>query len=366
MNLHVLTPSTANRERSPGSLLRRFWRWWSGEILEVVPRQVRDIFDHQQRVLVVSAEADDLRARLLPALAEAGAETADPGELWAEADIAVVELSPLQAVRRRVSLPLATEDRLADVLGYEMNRFTPYAQEDVYFDYRVADRDTARQVVNVDIVVTLRNTVDAILGRLLEYGILPSKVTLQGVVGTVDHDLAMINLMPERSRRRTISKREIVPAALTATAVLLALVAVGYPLAQQWLRLQELDAEIAGLRTAAISAQDTMEEIAAAARQGGFFAEKWASTPTKIQLLDEISRVVPDDTWLSQVQVKQDTVRIQGESEGASSLIGLLETSELLRDVRFSSPVTKNPRTSQDRFVIQAVIETPAGEGGAK
>ena len=87
--------------------------------------------------------------------------------------------------------------------------------------------------------------------------------------------------------------------------------------------------------------------------------------PTKIRLLDEITRVMPDDTWLSQVQVKGGIVRIQGESEGASSLIGLMENSDLLRDVSFSSPVTKNPRTSNDRFVIQASIEA-ANTGGAQ
>jgi len=357
MNLHVLRPSVLAQRSDPKRLARRFWEWWSGEILQVIPRKFRGLFDRQERVLIISSEDNELRARLLPPPESQEPQATDPEVLWPDADVAVVELSPLQAFRRRVSLPFGTEDRLADVLGYEMDRLTPYAQDDVYFDFRIESRDTQHRVVNIDLVVALRQTVDGILERLKGLEIVPSKITLRGGVA---------NLLPESKRTRSISQREVVPVAITVCAALLAVIALAYPVAHKWLQLQDLDAEINLLTPAALAAEETQNEIAAALRQGGFFAEKWASMPTKIQLLHEVTRVVPDDTWLTQVQIKGDTVRIQGESEGASSLIGFLEASELLRDVSFSSTVTKNPRTSNDRFVIQASIETPASDGEAQ
>jgi general secretion pathway protein L len=123
-----------------------------------------------------------------------------------------------------------------------------------------------------------------------------------------------------------------------------------------------LEERISELQPAAVAADETRSAIIEADRQGSFFADKRNSTPTKIQLLDEISRIVPDDTWLTRIQVNGATVRIQGESEGASSLIGLIEESELLQNASFSSPVTKNPRTTNDRFVIEAQIEM-GGDG---
>lgn len=364
MNLHVLKPTMLVQRRDPKELARRFWDWWSGEMLQIVPRRVRELIDRQERVLIVAAEGDRLEARLLPALESPNEDSTDPGTLWPEADIAIVELSPLQAFRRRVSLPFGTEDRLTDVLGYEMDRLTPYAQEDVYFDFRVASRDSERRVVNIDLVVALRQTVDAILERLQGLDIVPSKVTLRGA--TASSEQMPINLLPERNDTRSMSRREVVPIVTTVCAALLAVIALAYPITHKWLQMQSLDAEIERLAPAALAAQETREHISAAIRQGGFFAEKWASMPTKIQLLDEISRIVPDDTWLSQVQIKGDVVRIQGESEGASSLIGLMESSELFRDVSFSSTVTKNPRTSNDRFVIQALVEVPTTKGDAQ
>ena len=38
-----------------------------------------------------------------------------------------------------------------------------------------------------------------------------------------------------------------------------------------------------------------------------------------------------------------------------------LEASDLIENATFSSPVTKNPRTSNDRFAIEARIRSPQG-----
>lgn len=46
--------------------------------------------------------------------------------------------------------------------------------------------------------------------------------------------------------------------------------------------------------------------------------------------------------------------RLDGESGEASALIGLLEGSALMENVRFASPVTSNPTTQKDRFSLVA------------
>ena len=291
--------------------------------------------------------------------AKAQAESKPP---YPDVDAAVVELAPTQAINRQVSLPFGTEDRIEDVLGFEMDRLTPFAKDDVYFHYFVAGRDTERRVINIQLVVALRKVVDDILERLRVRGIVPSKITLHGATESADRALTSVNLLPSNKRIKTKSKYEVVPTALTVLAGLLAVIAIAYPLVHQALWLKNLDEEISRLAPAAIAAEKTQAEIADARQQSGFFADKWASAPTKIHLLNELTRIIPDDTWLARVQIQGTTVRIHGESEGASSLIGLLEESDVFQDTRFSSPVTKNPRTSTDRFVIEAQIKT-SGDG---
>ncbi|MOA51550.1 hypothetical protein D3C78_1747130 [compost metagenome] len=49
-------------------------------------------------------------------------------------------------------------------------------------------------------------------------------------------------------------------------------------------------------------------------------------------------------------------MRLDGESAEASSLISLLESSPLLENVRFASPVTANPGTARERFSLVADV----------
>jgi len=273
-----------------------------------------------------------------------------------DSDAVIVELSAAQAARRQVSLPFGTEDRIAEVLGYEMDRLTPFASKDTYFHYHIVNRDMGRRVINIELVIALRHTVDDLLSRLEQHGIKATQLTVAGAVDT------RTNLLPSDKRASNVSKLPRVPAALTALATILAMIAIAFPLLHQRSELTRLDEEISQLQPAAIAADQIRSEIAETARQSGFFNDKWADTPTKISMLNEIARIVPDDTWLTRVQINGMTVRIQGESDDASSLIGLIEAAALLRDARFSSPVTKNPRTSNDRFVIEMSIKTEGAD----
>jgi len=81
--------------------------------------------------------------------------------------------------------------------------------------------------------------------------------------------------------------------------------------------------------------------------------EKLASN---VQVLGEMATLLPDDTWLNSLEIKQGTIRIQGESDAASQLISLLEESPLFEQTSFTSPVTQNSRTNKERFAISSSI----------
>ena len=234
------------------------------------------------------------------------------------------------------------------MLGYEMDRLTPFAKDDVYSHHRVAKRDTARGIICIDLVIALKKTVDELLSVLEQRGINASKVTLSGAAASnrprpgIGQPVCHSKSVPS-----VASRWPIIPSALTVLAAVLVMAAIAYPLVQQNIVLGQLENEVSELAPAAIAAGKTRDDIATAARQSGFFAEKWASMPTKIRVLDELTQVVPDDTWLTRIQMDGATVRIHGESEGASSLIGLIEASDLFRDVRFSSPGDQEIRGHQ-------------------
>jgi Tfp pilus assembly protein PilN len=74
-----------------------------------------------------------------------------------------------------------------------------------------------------------------------------------------------------------------------------------------------------------------------------------------LALMKEMTQLIPEDSWLTQLDVDEDNVRIRGQSENANALIVLLEKSPLFKEVAFSSPVVK--RRGKDIFYIEMKIE---------
>ena len=90
-------------------------------------------------------------------------------------------------------------------------------------------------------------------------------------------------------------------------------------------------------------------------------------SPGVVETLDALTRLVPNDTWLQQLRINGDEVRLTGFSAAASSLIGLIEQSERFTEARFRSSVTRDARNKAERFTISAKIVAPiVPETGAK
>jgi general secretion pathway protein L len=87
-----------------------------------------------------------------------------------------------------------------------------------------------------------------------------------------------------------------------------------------------------------------------------FLLEKRLYTPLVIDLVDDLTRILPDGAWVEQLEVKSGQVRIRGQAEEASALIGQVEASRFFQGATFISPVTSDRRTGKDRFYLSAQI----------
>lgn len=71
-----------------------------------------------------------------------------------------------KVIFKGLSLPSPTEENLREVLGFEMDRYTPFALEDVYFDFKIVKRDEARDLINVLLMVVKKDVVEYYLKLL--------------------------------------------------------------------------------------------------------------------------------------------------------------------------------------------------------
>lgn len=362
---------TANSQSS----VRRFWKWWTGELRSALPQRLQRYLHDADRTLRVSLQDRQVHIAIRDAdgtqqIADFNLQDSQEIDLGRVRDClehlvpgarsAVIELPQGQVFRRTVNLPISTEERLADVLKFEMDRFTPFEHGQVYFAHKVMRRDTGSGQVTVQLVVVLRSLVDQMLTALDDCGLEVSAITVTGQNSGASADLW--NLLPAERRPRSDLRNQLLPLSLTIVFALLLITALTLPLLYQQNVLRELEREIDAVRPAAMAVAETKDSITALLRQQGFFASQRRGSPTIVSLLNEVTRVIPDNTWLVRVEVRGSTLRIQGESESASSLIALLEASDHIENAAFSSPVTKNPRTSNDRFVIEARVRLPGSD----
>lgn len=356
-------------------MLLRFLRWWADELGAMLPSGlVRrregagqwltvDLSGEGARVLLEGA-----RGRLLVAL-PAPRSAALEGELAAA--VAAIDprrvrcrvLLPVPAVlQREVELPMAAEENLREVLGFEMSRRTPFRAEDVHFAYHVVARDATAQRLRVHLKVAPRAQFAAVFAALRAWDLQPAPVASRASA----HDgaqSACFSFQAASFQRRPHARANL---ALGALVALLAGAAIAVPLRQQRVYRDALDVQLQQARAEAQAVavlRDRLEERRAAS---ALISGARAGRPAMVALLEELSMVVPDDTYLFRVEVTRGEVNLHGSSLTASALIALLESTPSLSGVRFASPVTRDGASARERFHIVAdlVATAPTREPG--
>ncbi len=80
-----------------------------------------------------------------------------------------------------------------------------------------------------------------------------------------------------------------------------------------------------------------------------FALERKYAYPSALAVLDTVAKLLPDDTWLTQFELKstakgkevQREIMLRGESANAAKLVPLFEESQLFADAAQRGPTTK-------------------------
>jgi general secretion pathway protein L len=347
-----------------------FWRWWTGELKAMVPRRLRPWLLPRDTSLFVYPSGGGFRVSCsingqyqdLGMLPGPGDETPLPEEIerllpsvghislcWPEGD----------ALLRNVSLPGETRERLADVIGFELDRLTPFRAEQVYFGHHLLGQDTQANTLEVEIQVVPRPAADRAIGALAQRGLTVSALVLD--TGARDDLSTGMNLAPGLGRSGPGKGRRR-PWLLAAVAAILLVVALAIPQYRNLERIEQLEQVLESERAGALAASQMRDALQALREEGKRFATRRAQNPTLVETLDELSRVLPDGTWLTSAEIRQDRARIQGLSDSASGLIALVESSPLFRNAEFTAPVTHDQTRNLDQFVLETTLGRREGE----
>ncbi|MCE5332960.1 MAG: PilN domain-containing protein [Desulfobacteraceae bacterium] len=76
-----------------------------------------------------------------------------------------------------------------------------------------------------------------------------------------------------------------------------------------------------------------------------------------LELLTFFTQATPEDTYLNYLSLRKGQLIIRGESKSAIKYLSELSKIEGLSDVKFASPVTRNPASDQERFNVQLQLD---------
>jgi len=338
-----------------------FFTWWRTELGGMLPDGLRHRLEGRLETLRLTQTGDELHisrgdnarleelGRVDMALPEAGERLAAvvDGLDGASTRVEVV-VPPEKLLVKQIQLPLAAEENLRQVLGFEMQRQTPFRAEQVYFNFRVLARRPGSQQLDVRLAVVPRTIVESVLGLLARWDL------VQG--DSADVEDGIFEFVPDDDGRRRTSglKRVLVAANLVLLAAVIAI-----PLAQQRQVLDALRVRLAEVRDAATTASNLQQRIDEHEARSRYLFDRKRGQPASVELLEELSRRLPDDTWLFRAEIRDGKVHLQGTSNRASALIAGLEASGFLEDVRFASPVTQDGASGRERFHLSAAIVAP-------
>ena len=86
-------------------------------------------------------------------------------------------------------------------------------------------------------------------------------------------------------------------------------------------------------------------------------ARRKSETPATVIVLEALSNVLPDQTYVTELRIEGDKVQIIGISKDTLSLIRLIEDSPHFSRATFFAPTTRSPSDPGDRFHIEARIK---------
>jgi Tfp pilus assembly protein PilN len=175
--------------------------------------------------------------------------------------------------------------------------------------------------------------------------------------GMARHPLIKINLIPAAFRFR--QARWAYVSAAVLGFIIIALLAGMFLHRQIQSRelARQLDEEIASHKASVDRVLELRKETEALAKEIDFIENIYRKQDKNLEVLQELTQLLPSDTYLNSYTYRDGKITIGGFSNSASDLILMLESSPLLKDVGLRGSAIRDQRTGKERFQLDATLE---------
>lgn len=350
-----------------------FWAWWTRALLSWLPARWRALLGVSDARLLLELVDGQLTVSLLQSgqrqLLQALPAGASPTAVEAALPPRVAGLprfgllSASAALRKPLRMPAAAEARLREVLGFEIDRQTPFSAAQVYYDVRLLQRRDDGQL-DTELVVAPRPLVDALLG--------PGEAWQQQLDGVDAVDAQGeplgVNLLPLALRRQRNDPMRRLNRLLLIAGTVMVVLAAWQLLDNRRAAATRLAVQVdaAAVRARAVAAQRQQLQDLVDGQQ--FFTAQRTQQPSATAIINELSQRLGDDTSLEKLSIEGGRMQLIGMSSSASSLVAKLEGSTLWKTPSLTGVLQAGQGTARERFTLTAELRGPnqeAADGNA-
>ncbi len=346
--------------------LRKFFAWWIGELRACLPGAGSDTAREDKRRLTITAFSEALEIRIgkerngAPLIAIANDDPFDRRtreryqsqlrKFLRQGKEQALIFAPEMILQRTLQLPAAAGEYLREVLGFEMDRYTPYLANEVYYGYRRDQAASPAGMISVELLVIPKTVAEPFVDKLAQLNLQP---TVFGVRET-DGSIGQIRIYPHGRASRQNRATNLLNFLLLGIFIGILVGAVYLDVNKLQNDVERLNGELARIGAEARKTVELRHRLEALTAQMTTPLTEKRKRLSAVELLNLITGTLPDGTYLQRLNMRKGVITLTGYSDNASALIDKLEQTGALVRVKFVSPVTHDSRVGRDRFNIRA------------
>jgi general secretion pathway protein L len=359
------------RQRIESALrvISRFFQWWSTELqscthdlmglLVARRRRTWSVFWDGTRLLFVDESTSDPRTMVeIPCIDATGYLPEQPSALLAgvreQNNRIRVFVSSERAYLRQFQLPSAVLSHLDAAVALQLPKLLPVDPSELLTDFEITASNPSLKVLNIEIAALKRTEVDAILNRLKAWGLRIAATHLRDPSDPAHRfRFGRDAIFSQRFKLRRSDR------ALALTAAALGLVCVSVAATESYRGQVSLERAKALSRAPAAAALSHRQELLARLEPLHALTHL-ESAPTATALLGELTMLVPQNSWLTTLELKENHIRIVGVSPNSGDVVRLMSSSALLDNIALRSSASLGIGTGMDRFELSADLKARA------
>jgi general secretion pathway protein L len=282
-----------------------------------------------------------------------------PGD-WTEAlhgSRVEIILGSTRLLFRPLELPKRATEFLDAIIRSQIDRLTPWTAGESIYGWTAPEAMPGERI-KLTVVATSKTIVTPYLNALAGLGVRSTVVSTLQPNASSDNRIKLFE-QRDHAALNTGLIRQVLIGVLLLTGVTAAMATglstfVGGNLAAEQ---QELSRKISQRRSLLRAGQD------AAGGPERMLENRKRETPASVIVLEEISRLLPDHTYVTEMRIEGDKLQLVGITQDAPSLISLIEQSAHFTRATFFAPTTRATNDPGERFHIEARIKPyfPAG-----